>query len=119
MISIIIRFLFKGNKVMAFILLLFLIWSPMVAYAGAMLYGAGNKTCGSYVKASKMEKMIFENWFFGLASATSASSDKDVLSGRDPDAIELWFDNYCNNNPLDTFSSASIKLLNELSRKKQ
>lgn len=114
-----ISFLLKENKVTAFILLLFLILSPMVSYAGAMVYGAGNKTCGSYVKASKMEKMIFKNWFFGFASASSASLDKDVLSGRDPDAIELWLDNYCNNNPLDTFFTASLKLLTELSRKKQ
>jgi hypothetical protein len=104
--------------VIAFISLIFLIFSPMAAYAGAMIYGAGNKTCGSYVNANKMEKVIFRNWFYGFASAESASADKDVLEGRDPDAIELWFENYCKNNPLDSFFSASMNLFIELSKKK-
>ena len=106
-------------------LLLFMMSSQV--YAGPQIYGYGAQPCGHFVKVLEGYRkgndddatayLGFMSWFSGLATANSFDSDKDVLQGKDADAITLWLDNYCKEHPQDSFFTASVRLLTTLKNK--
>lgn len=110
------------------IVALLLAASPLMAQAAdGRNYGYGNQTCGHYVSAregsrkgssgDRVEVLMYLSWFSGFATSISARRSEDVLQGKDSDAIALWLENYCRENPLDSFLAASSKLLTALTGK--
>lgn len=46
-------------------------------------------------------------------------SDKDILKGTDNASIFLWFDNYCQANPLKNMIDGADSLFDELVKQKK
>jgi len=105
--------------------------SPLMTHAATgnlpVNYGYGTQTCGHYVSAregyrkgsagDRFEVLMYLSWLDGFATAVSAKQFQDVLKGKDSYAIALWLENYCKENPLDSFLMASSKLLTALTGK--
>ena len=57
-------------------------------------------------------------WALGFVSGSNWSeTGKDRLEGIDADALYIWLDNYCRQNPLDKFPKAVIELARELEKR--
>ncbi len=110
------------------IVTLLLTTSPLMAQAAdGRNYGYGNQTCGHYVSAregsrkgsprDRVEVSMYLSWFSGFATLISVKRSEDVLQGKDSDALALWLENYCRENPIDSFLEASSKLITALTGK--
>jgi hypothetical protein len=84
--------------------------------------GAGVKTCDVYRidrKSKSSMHYINLNWAKGFISGVNfihaeTRGNTQLGSGLDQDALTLWLDNYCNDNPGKTLSDASAALVNTL-----
>src|ERR1700682_1769946 len=66
--------------------------------------GAGNKSCGTVVKEFKengWRKAVNSAWVSGYLSAFNeySSAKREIGSGVDAEARDLWIYNYCSSNP--------------------
>jgi hypothetical protein len=109
------------------IVALILAASPVMAQAADVRkYGYGAETCGHYVSIregsrkgsadDKVEVLMYHSWLDGFATAMSVKQSKDVLKGKDFDAIALWLETYCRTSRLDSFLIASSKFLTALEK---
>lgn len=94
-----------------------------IAHAEPIAYGHGSKKCGNFIAAiedkragNTAQAYQFMVWTSGFASAHSAVTSIDYFKNADSKSIEIWLENYCQKNPLDTYVMATIKLLSELSK---
>lgn len=82
--------------------------------------GAGGISCGKWTasRVSPMapEKMMVVSWVQGFLSSLSLSTNRDLLGGRDFEALLGYVDNYCRAHPLDRIADATVSLADELSR---
>lgn len=92
--------------------------------AQGMNYGYGTQGCGKYVAAIEDAKRgdtanlyLFVSWMQGFVSFASLKNDTDYLKNVDRESIQLWLENYCKANPLDSFSIAVTDLLGTLMKK--
>ena len=84
--------------------------------------GAGNKSCKSYHADRKKNgsmHYINLNWAKGFITGVNfihaeTKGNPKLGEGLDLDALTLWIDNYCRNNPQDSLSDASATLANKL-----
>ena len=84
--------------------------------------GAGVKSCGSYQADRKKNgsmHYIDLNWAKGFITGVNfihaeTKGNPKLGEGLDLDALTLWIDNYCRNNPQASLSDASSALVNEL-----
>ena len=84
--------------------------------------GAGVKSCGSYQADRKKNgsmHYIDLNWAKGFITGVNfihaeTKGNSQLGGGLDLDALTLWIDNYCRNNPQASLSDASSALVNEL-----
>ncbi len=84
--------------------------------------GAGVKTCDVYRidrKSKSSMHYINLNWAKGFISGVNfihaeTRGNTQLGTGLDQDALTLWLDNYCNDNPGKTLSDASAALVNTL-----
>ena len=84
--------------------------------------GAGVKSCESY-QADRKKKgsmhYINLNWAKGFITGVNfihaeTKGNPQLGEGLDLDALTLWIDNYCSNNPQASLTDASAALVNEL-----
>jgi len=77
------------------------------------VYGAGSDdSCGTWISDRKTERRWYQagQWFQGyLAGAVDHSDIK--LKKTNSDAMLVWLDNYCQENPLTDFFDAVRELL--------
>lgn len=84
--------------------------------------GAGVKTCDVYRidrKSNGSMHYINLNWAKGFISGVNfihaaTGGNTQLGTGLDQDALTLWLDNYCHDNPGKTLSDASATLVNTL-----
>ena len=88
------------------------------------ILGAGVNTCGSWAVERKKQSggdVTNLTWVLGYLTAqdedAAAHRKPTLLDNIDASAIELWIDNYCQSNPLDTIYRASARLGEELRRR--
>ena len=79
-------------------------------------YGAGLKTCSSYLAAREQgtqDVLTFIDWFGGYLSGANATSthQKNVLGLLDTRAAMEWLDHYCRAHPPAHFAEAAGILL--------
>jgi hypothetical protein len=85
--------------------------SPSIA-GGSRL---GVVKCGDWVNERNARTATpYEFWVLGYLSGLSVASGVTFLPGTTPASIELWMDNYCRNNPLDSIGVAGDALASEL-----
>ena len=109
------------------VLLALVVMMSSSVYAGPMIYGMGNNTCGHYVKVLEGYHQNNANdtrdyfglmcWFQGFATNQSVQSGEDILSGRDLDSLQILLEKFCKEHPSDLFYTASRKLLDTLKKK--
>lgn len=80
------------------------------------ILGIGTNTCAAYTKAvGTPSELWFESWAFGfLSSLNNFASNKDILKGKDPDAISAALKLACEKNPLNQFAGAVLDVAGQL-----
>ena len=80
-------------------------------------------SCGQYVAARDEARRgnhhaanLYINWMAGYLTAYNIEKPDtyDIAGQTDREAMLLWLENHCKENPLRTFSSAMALLMNEL-----
>ena len=71
-------------------------------------------------KQSMVKAHALEGWVLGFISAYNLYGAKDNGLSIDPKAQGLlsWIDNYCAVNPLDSVTAATVRLIDELEKRK-
>jgi len=84
-----------------------------------LMTGAGSTSCGQYLEF-KQEGEMFGNAYFSWAQGFMSAVNLNFLSeGNTTDLSDIagqdkWLENYCNENPLETYSAAVVRLWNAL-----
>ena len=81
--------------------------------------GFGLNSCGSFVEAQRSDKMaslMYGNWLAGYLTAINRTTPGiyDIVNKVDHSGLMQWIENYCNQNPLKSFSDAVETLVIEL-----
>ena len=82
--------------------------------------GAGATTCGLWVEDRKINNHSTQlNWVLGFISAYneyvfSGPAPSGVFGNADANAVAVWLDNYCQQNPLSTPYAGARELVREL-----
>lgn len=91
---------------------------------GFTVLGVGTKSCGTVVadfKEGGIRKVINTAWVTGYLTAVNERVDNNrsnIAAGTNPDAWELWINNYCNANPLHDLHLATQTLVAELAKRR-
>lgn len=90
------------------------------------IYGEATVSCGSFVesKQDETQRYIYLAWLNGYLTAVNKYQSavnnyngfRDIKTGRDSQALMLWLDNYCRENPLDNFFKAVLMLQHDLQK---
>ncbi len=98
-----------NRKILALLLMLFC--SSSYAYT---VYGNGVKSCGYWVERRQVnDHWTMSQWALGYLTATGYHNELE-LKEIDSSALIVWFDNYCDKNPLVSFSTAMKQLVSDL-----
>lgn len=90
-------------------------------------YGSGTQPCETYVTARDDSRngevrieLVFLTWLNGFLSAHNyyVTNTYDIKGTADNEALLVWLENYCKQNPLKSFSSAVAALTDELHPKR-
>ena len=82
--------------------------------------GVGNFSCGKFIANMELDKIFHDLYFFWAQGFLSGLNFKYFLNQEsatdlaDHDALQLWLENYCDENPLDQYSAAAMQLWHEL-----
>jgi len=84
--------------------------------------GAGVKSCEAYMADRQQNdsmQFVDLNWVKGFITGVNylhaeTKGNPQLGAGLDMDALTLWIDNYCSDNPLATLSDASAALVDQL-----
>ncbi len=82
------------------------------------IYGAGaSDSCGTWVSDRKTEHRWHQagQWALGYISGAGDQSPREFRK-TDTEAIHIWLDNYCQNDPLARFIDATRELLDVLEK---
>lgn len=85
------------------------------SYAGEfVVQGSGSLTCGIWTASRQTERDWHPHaqWIQGYIAASADLGAS--LRGRDQEAINLWVDGYCQQNPLNDIIDAARGLVNDL-----
>ncbi|MGV8057793.1 MAG: hypothetical protein AB2L12_07210 [Smithellaceae bacterium] len=94
--------------------------SHAVDKSGAFtILSMGTKSCGQVVadfKENSFQKINNSIWVAGYLTAINEhiAVRANIAKGIDPAAWDLWINNYCDANPLESLSSATTVLVTEL-----
>jgi len=81
----------------------------------AVMAGAGSTSCGQYLEF-KQEGEMFGNAYFSWAQGFMSAVNLNFLGEgnktdlSDTAGQEKWLENYCNENPLEIYSTAVVML---------
>ena len=90
---------------------------------GIIFYKGKISSCGTYVAARDQgrrgnfrDQNIHHAWLTGYFTAYNKLKPDtyDILAVTDAEAVRLWLENYCKQNPLDDFTDAVDSLIIEL-----
>ena len=82
----------------------------------------GTKSCGEVVtdfKENSRGKFINSIWIAGYITAINerVANRSNIATGTEPEAWNLWINNYCSMNPLESLASSTSALVAELTKK--
>jgi hypothetical protein len=109
---------------MKFILLLLLLLSTSVSRAvdlgsGHTLMGFGNNSCGTWTDERRRNVSAgAHSWVLGFLTAYNLYEHDagNVSKGTDAKGLFAWIDNYCRDNPLENLETATVRLIEYLTR---
>lgn len=78
-----------------------------------MAYGPTTQSCGTFSARDQDSRRTFEWWVLGFVSGAGRESE-EPFEKTDSAALEAWIAKYCVDHPLDPFTTAAIKLVDEL-----
>ena len=84
----------------------------------------GTKSCGDVVadfKEGGPGKLSNSIWIAGYLTAVNEhiATRSNIAAGTDAEAWNLWVNNYCSANPLETLASSATALFSELSKRRR
>ena len=92
-----------------------------VVEAQKVIVGTGAFSCGKFLEDKQQFATLLDAEYFAWAQGfLSGLNVKYFLSREsatdlsDHEALELWIENYCGENPLDSYVTATTKLWREL-----
>jgi hypothetical protein len=78
----------------------------------------GAVSCGKWVENRTMRFAIsYEYWLHGYLSGIAIGTNKNFLEGTDGDSLDLWMDDYCQKNPLNSIGNGGSALAMELMKR--
>lgn len=96
--------------------------APQAAERQWMQYGyPGSDSCADWTKNRRTKlNQALEGWALGFLSGFNAfgRNGGGGYDGANTTSILAWMDNYCETNPLDTTVLASMKLVEELKKRR-
>lgn len=102
-------------KRLKLLLISFTIAAAASSEASVLIRGAAK--CGSWVSDRNVGGALTaanEFWLLGYLSGLAVGARLDFMRTADPKSLELWMDNYCRNNPLDSIATGADALATEL-----
>lgn len=91
------------------------------ADAAPNVYGLGNTSCGSYLSArqlgpTSMRAQVYLTWLTGYLTALGQQLPEadEKIARSDPDGWSEWLDNYCHQQPNDSFNEGAYALVKSL-----
>lgn len=101
------------SKAILVISVVFLMSATSPSFAGGSRLGVVK--CGDWVKnRNDRTATPYEFWLLGYLSGISMELGKNFLANTNSASLELWMDNYCRNNPLDSIGVGGDALAREL-----
>ncbi len=87
--------------------------------ANTLLYGAGTESCGSWLEERKLghSSLVYNHyvgWVTGYVSGFMVSVGSGVYRDTDLDAMLVYIDNYCQENPIEQFGNGARLLVFDL-----
>lgn len=82
----------------------------------------GTKSCGEVVidfKENGRGKITNSIWVAGYITAINerVANRSNIAAGTEPEAWNLWINNYCSANPLESLASSTNALIGELTKR--
>lgn len=94
---------------------------------GLMIFGYGGETCGAWTanEVARGYQQVYsvgqQAWVMGAISEANLllfqTSNVDILTGIDGNAIISWINNYCTQHPLEKLQAGIEDLIAELRRR--
>ena len=97
------------------------ITQPSASNAQSMVYGGGNASCGTYISYKNQDAVLYgaaQTWTTGYLTAMGQQLRiADLLAGTDLNGVTAWLDNYCAQNPIESYYTANYQLVIFLARR--
>jgi hypothetical protein len=77
------------------------------------IIGAGVNSCGKFIESrrnnNKLDYLTHLCWMGGFITSVNVNNADtyNLIGHTDMDGVMLWMENYCQRNPLDTFTNAA------------
>lgn len=65
-------------------------------------------TCGDFIKASPVDRQFQEARMFGYITAANIYKSRETV--RSARSYSVWIEEYCKQNPFDSFANALVQL---------
>jgi hypothetical protein len=86
-----------------------------VSAEGPTIGGLGNSSCGAWTQARKHhdngDAWGYEQWVVGYLSGVAEWGGKNPLKNLDFEAVEAWFDQFCQKEPLFRLDEAAMSFV--------
>lgn len=90
-------------------------------FAQSTVYGIGNNSCGTYLGFKTTNQTMYkaeQTWTTGYLTAMAQQLHvRDLLAGTDLGGATAWLDNWCAQNPIETYYRANYQLVIFLARR--
>lgn len=106
-------------KIVFFVTSILIFMLPLKADPIATVYHVTGVTCGKYlndISTNERYEDAYSWWIAGFI--TGANLEKERATTTDAKANDAWIKQFCENNPLEYFLTAAIKLNEQLEKHK-
>jgi len=106
-------------KIILFVASIFIVALPLKAAPIATVYHVTGVTCGKYlndISNNEAYEDAYSWWIAGFLTGTNLERMRATTT--DKHANDAWIKQYCENNPLEYFLTAAIKLNEQLEKNK-
>lgn len=99
------------KRQIAYIVIIGLLFTGIANAGGFNAYGINDLSCGNYIQiitTNSEAENAYSWWIAGFVTGTNFSKRRNTST--DNAAHNAWLKKYCNDNPLDNFMHAAMKL---------
>lgn len=84
-----------------------------------MVYGFLGESCGKWTSYDERQRSYYLTWLKGFFTGHNFGNPRNqIMDIPDDESLGLYFDKYCQDNPLGNITMSTLKLAKELRLKK-